>query len=265
MIVLLPFFRPPREPLDVGRGSLKDFPAETEGAFPVSLYGFESWKILGGKNGLRGRKKLTEFRWAGIEMHDNVIPAVCIGSACDLITGHWKYVLKRTQFVISDRLKPEMHSFHVPRYSFSPTFVRKLSQALDFLYQNRRARVAFERWSSGYLRSDPIDTVLDCCSSLEAALNLPDELRLRMAMTAYHSLKRNKKRVFAMAYKMYNLRNKFIHGNEIPEISPSDQSDFVWAVGLLLSEFLKVGKLPDQKIINELIMRQCGTGLSPRT
>ena len=117
-------------------------------------------------------------------------------------------------------------------------------------------RIAIQRWYSSYTREDPLDTVLDCCSALEAAINLPDELRLRISLSVYHTLAKNRKRAFSLVYEMYRNRNDFIHGGRLPELSSKQQQNYIEVVAQVLYRYVDLGKIPDSKSMSKAILRQ---------
>lgn len=142
----------------------------------------------------------------------------------------------------------------MPTYNFNPNLVEKLTAGLRLLSSQRRFCISLERWYSSCTRRESLDTVLDCCSSLEAALSLPDELRLRIAFSVYYTVKTNKKRAFALAYEMYGIRNAFIHGGKIPKVSLAQKRSYIELVAEMLYRYVAIGKILDGGVINKMIL-----------
>jgi len=120
--------------------------------------------------------------------------------------------------------------------------------------ENKRFRISLLRWTATYFKNEPIDSVLDCCSALEALLHFPEELRLRIALSVYHILKSHKKESFVKTYKMYGLRNTFIHGDSIPNISDNERRSYIKLIREVLLQIIRDKRIPNIQRLNEKII-----------
>lgn len=87
---------------------------------------------------------------------------------------------------------------------------------------DKKARLRYsgglKRFIKGYVTSNFYDSILDLCASLEGVLQINDELRLRLALTAYYLT--TDKTVMNRIYALYKFRNDYIHNdmkNELDE------------------------------------------------
>ena len=250
MLINLPFYNAPKQPINLGNFTIRaTLGWEEKGSdFPVSVYGFETSK-------LPMHKKSPA--WAMLETPDNLIPSIIYATTLDLLSNHWKYVFKRTVTLARPMtLDRALDFIKVPRYNFTPSLINTFTRAIKFLSKERKARIALQRWSSSYARQDSLDSVLDCCSALEAAMNLPDELRLRISLSAYHLLKRYKKQGFALVYEMYGIRNSFIHGASFPEVDTNKQRSYIDVVAQILRRYIELGKIPSGDEMGKSILHQ---------
>jgi hypothetical protein len=68
------------------------------------------------------------------------------------------------------------------------------------------------------IKADSIgDMVLDLSASLESVFCVSDELRLRLSLMAFYITK--DKDIMKNIYDLYGYRNKYIHGNDIPNFN----------------------------------------------
>lgn len=262
MIVYLAFFKPPRDVIEISGGTLRrPTGAELEQFVDLAqvharrLYGID--EILG-PSGWHGLTKVNVTYTILETNNDDRIPRICYFALLDVLTKHWKYVLRREEYNRKYALKFKKTSAKhpkVPIYNFNPSLISKLEKGIRLLSKQRRFAISLERWYSSCTRSDPLDTVLDCCSSLEAALGLPNELRLRIAFSVYYTMQTNKKKAFALAYEMYGVRNSFIHGVKVPVVSREQQQSYIKIVADILYRFVVLGKLPNAEIINNMILK----------
>jgi len=252
MSIVLPYLKPPTKPQSLDNVVLKAVPYKEIGATgnTFSVFGYEIGKLFGTDS-----KDFDSLKVAVLEPFDNVVPLICYTALFDLITGNWKYMLARTKAVRSPiNLDHQRLCPRVPKYSTTEKVVRQLDKGIKLMRKSRRFRISLERWSSSYSREDALDTVLDLCSSLEAAFALPNELRLRLSLAVYHVLSDSKKQGFLTTYQMYGIRNKFIHGAQIPEVQENEKEQFIEIVRRVLRAFLHSGEIPNGERINQLII-----------
>ncbi len=192
------------------------------------------------------RMKYEEFPWTALELDNTLVPIKCYRALIDLVTNRWIYEIDWQGKKKSRRI------------SLTSKFIQLFNSGSSLLIKERKFRVALLRWSECYLRSDPLDTVLDCCSCLEASFQMGDELRLRTALAVYHTLKTNRKEGFRNVYEMYGVRNNFIHGANIPNISKDTRRKYVMLTADILMTFLKDAKMPDSLVLSKKIVEQFG-------
>lgn len=260
MIVFLAFFKPPKDVLKVSGVTLRRATSEEVKQF---MHAAEPYiRRLGGTElfgpiGQRGPVKVR-LKYTILETNDDRIPPVCYFALLDILKKTWMYVLRREEYYRKYALKlTATHVKHpkVPIYNFNPPLISKLEKGIQLLSKQRRFAISLERWYSSCTRSDPLDTALDCCSSLEAAISLPNELRLRIAFSVYHTMQTNKEKAFALAYEMYGVRNSFIHGDKTPIVSRRQQQSYIKIVADMLYRFIVLGKIPNVEMINRMILK----------
>lgn len=167
----------------------------------------------------------------------------------ELITGRWRERCqsKGVKHDENYRLKNPLRQF-----TLTETMTSKLETGIE-LCSNKRFRIAIDRWNTGLRRADPLDAVLDLCSSLEACFGLSSELRLRLSFAVRAVLKRNKKTSAKLVYEMYGVRNDFIHGSKIPEISRDQKAAFIAVVSEILVSIIRKGAIPSAQVIQKEI------------
>ncbi len=135
----------------------------------------------------------------------------------------------------------------IPRGNLSLKNSKLISQGIKFLRNNktRRFNIALHRFAASYKRTDPLDSILDCCSCLEALYNLSDELRLKISLISFHIVSVNKKKTLEKIYEMYGLRNDFIHGNKIPVVSNEQVQVYMSYTADILMSILRSGEIPN--------------------
>jgi len=191
------------------------------------------------------------LRWTALKIADVNAPQLCYTSLTDLLTDTWEYELEwRTE-------SRDEHTKRI-RQEVNANFVERFNAGLRLLFANRRFQIAMIRWSRCFKRFDPLDTVLDCCSCLEAAFQMGDELRLRTALAVYFTLDEEPELGFCTAYSMYGVRNKFIHGSKIPDVMEEERRKYVRLVATLLDRFIKVGAMPDRNDLDAKILSKFG-------
>ena len=107
-------------------------------------------------------------------------------------------------------------------------------------------------------RLDPLDVVLDCCSSLEALFQTRAEHRLRTALGVYETISTRKQQAFRLAYHVYGLRSEFVHGGRIPSVSDATRLQLVALVAAILGNSIHAGRAPKPDEINTRILERFG-------
>jgi hypothetical protein len=253
MSIFLPFIKSPKETLKLSvitlHGITKEQILESNPKKPKSgIVGFELMQLFSVTK--------NEQRWTVLETDNTGIPNDCYGALFELLTDHWTYILKREErihksfdTVASDRYPT------LPHYTLNKLLTKNVKQGVELLLKERQFRVSLLRWNSSYLREDPLDTILDCCAALEAAFRISDELRLRISLSVYHILNKHKREGFLTVYKMYGIRNSFIHGEDIPTVTKQEQKSYITIVAYVLSRFVVLGKIPKGQDISLAITR----------
>lgn len=245
--IIFPFFNPPKNPiklsstLSIKKTSRTDLNINYEYT-DFNFYGFEHEAI---------RKKY----WAILEGVKKGIQDECYIALLDLYTKHWRYEFKRTDYLnyLKIPFGGKKEEINIPKYIFNKLFIENIKSGLHLL-SNRRFSISLLRWYSSYKRTDPLDIVLDCCSALEALFSLSDELRLRIALSVYHILIKDKKQGFLKVYEMYGIRNNFIHGNKIPDVTSEQCREYVEILSKIFTAIVTLRELPDSKKLTELIL-----------
>lgn len=134
-------------------------------------------------------------------------------------------------------------------------FLSKMKNILEICRKkkNLKIQISLNRLMTSFTRSEPLDGVLDLCSSIEAFYGISDELRLRISLITFQLLK--SKSCMENMYEMYGIRNDFIHGNSIPNITPDQLEKYQKTVIEILKFPVKTGKMPDIGELNSNIIK----------
>lgn len=252
MIVYLPFFKPPENVLRISNVNIRR-PTDTEDEQMCTqrIFAFtgREW------NAIRPNAPIKRLGYAVLETSNDKVPSPCYNALLHVLTRHDAYSMELKNCKPQSIFSRDFELPKVPIYKFSPSLVNKLKKGLPLLTKNKRFQISVLRWDASFARNEPIDTVLDCCSSLEAAFSLPNELRLRLAFSAYHTVKTNKKKAFNIVYEMYGKRNSFIHGGAIPDVSVEQQRNYIKIVADILCRFVELGKIPDGDTLNKKLLQ----------
>lgn len=119
----------------------------------------------------------------------------------------------------------------------------KLVQSKDF----SRFQNALLYWRFSYEREDFIDSVLDLAISIESIFAVSDEQSLKIPIFVYHFLKNDRYSSLQTVYKLYQLRNTIIHGNELPVITSQQRFEMINVVAQILKKVISNEKLPKSK------------------
>ncbi len=123
------------------------------------------------------------------------------------------------------------------------THLDKLVQSKDF----RRFQNALLYWRFSYEREDFIDSILDLAISIESIFAVSDEQSLKIPIFVYHFLKHDRYSSLQTVYKLYQLRNTIIHGNELPVITSQQRFEMINVVARILKKVISDEKLPKSK------------------
>lgn len=254
--LLLPFIEPPGERIDLdlatvstvlGTALEKD---ERIAHSPIGLRGGELSYLVKRRG---GRASFDKSRWTLME-HDLDLPDEAVKGVVALVTNSGEHVLRQTQHLKGPSPHPGL--LRPPRYRLTPTRVEPIRNALALMAEkkSRRFTISVRRWVGSLEREDPLDSLLDCCSSLEALFGLSDELRLRLAFAVYTTVSSQKKAAGKLTYEMYGLRNVFIHGGKITSFSDEQQLQLVRLVRRVLLSVARRGSLPGSQELSSAVL-----------
>jgi len=242
---LLPYFRPPKEPFGTDRSEVRPIHLDEirdigDTVLSTALYMYEIMELFG-KPGRLGAFE-TALRTVVLTSVPE-IPEESLTALADLVSQNWLYIQQRSRALADPPLGAVRPLPSV--YTFTTTRQAAYKEGLALLEASRPFRIAMLRWAAGLTRTDPLDSVLDYCSALEALFRLRDELRLRLSLSVYHVLKRGKREAFHAVYEMYGIRNKFIHGGAVPDVSFESAEEYGTTVAAVLGNIVSRGALPD--------------------
>ncbi len=258
IVWLLPFFNFPKETIkinniEIGKSKLGDIKKNYGTNYLGNSFTVGELTDLSEKRG----EEWDEALWSVLVMeNDDKISIVCYVAMLDLFTAHWKYVLSRDYILRNNRQLVVSTSTNPPMYSFNKTVINKFGKGIKLL-SSKRFKIALQRWGTSYTREDALDSVLDCCSALEAVMSCESELRLRISLMAYHLVKENKKQVMCDVYKMYGIRSKFIHGSGIPLVTEEERILFIEIVANILKAIIRDQEIPKKGFLDKKIFDTC--------
>ncbi len=213
-------------------------------------------------------KKGFENLLMGIFYFDNSIEGKDLSTLLDLVLGNWKFYLIPSEKLhdalfrgvavsindIESHTKKKDLSI-IPLGKLDNDAIRLIKQGIDLLKdnKNKRFKIALHRFSASYKRNDPLDSILDCCSTLEALYNISDELRLKTSLISYHLVKKNKKKTLDIIYEMYGKRNDFVHGNKIPDVCKEEQVEYICCTAAILLSIIELTKIPSSEDLTKKI------------
>jgi len=193
-----------------------------------------------------GRKfEPNTAEWSILELPTFELPEYCYSVIFDLIHSHWKHYLN-------------WHTEKTPPlYNWDRRSIREIESIIILAQKFRRFQISLMRWGTSYTRQDPLDAILDCCSSIEAIMSCKDEIRLRISLASYQIVKRNKRKVMKTVYEMYGIRNEFIHGSKIPEVNHQDVIKYIEVTSNIILSIPKNRNLPkvdelSSRLLNKL-------------
>ncbi len=184
--------------------------------------------------------------------------------AIDLALGRWSYILRKHQALSQAHVG---HAFPKPvLYHLTPARTQLLSVVLPRLRRGtvkcrRRLQLSLRRWHAALNTAVGIQSVMHGLAALEGLLlQGTGDMRLRLAIRAAAVVGPGHRReVFAQIYRNYKRRNEVAHGSDIPELSPSDQLDFIKATTRVMSVALSHG-LPDPASLDARVLPWIGLG-----
>jgi hypothetical protein len=249
LVVVFPWLREVKVPVPVeGGGRLFTATSADLGDLDFTIRPVDLPNLFGAS---WAELKYENLRWTALEIPDENVPQLCYAGLTDLLTDTWEYELEWRAASRDEHPKRN-------RQEVNDTFVARFNAGLRLLFANRRFQIAMIRWSRCFKRSDPLDTVLDCCSCLEASFQMGEELRLRTALAVYFALDEEPELGFRTAYNMYGIRSKFIHGSKIPDVTEEERRKYVKLVATLLDRFIEVGAMPNRNDLDAKILRKFG-------
>lgn len=218
----------------------------------------QEWQVLAKKQGLKETENWGNLIFPVVEYSNDEIPSICVKSLFELVFNIWMHCLESNREL--NLSLGEEKECNVPYVSLTQKNLKLIKEGYKILNgnknENKRFKISLQRWSSSYIRSVPLDSVLDCCSSLEALLSFPNELRLRFSFSVYHILRKNKKASMLKIYEMYGVRNSFIHGGRVPKVSKNEQEEFIRIVANVLLQIIKNGNMPKSNVLSKKIIEQ---------
>jgi len=160
----------------------------------------------------------------------------------DLVSGDWRHrfhVPMPTKWIRGATMPRAIRMRHL-----TPQFAVRLRAGMEFLVKTRRLEIALHRWGASYKRGNALESVLDCCAALEAVINTESELRLRLALSVGELVARGKEHSRRMVYRLYGVRNKFVHGAALPSVPSTDAEALVAVTAAVLNGIIRTRKLP---------------------
>lgn len=159
------------------------------------------------------------------------------------------YIQRLSLFINNDfnLSKPHPDSMPIAR-EINERYIKLFSNGIKLCTKKSgvKVQVAFYRFFASYQRSDNLDSILDLCSTIEAIYNINNELRLKIALITGALL--NDSNSMKKMYKLYSIRNNFIHGNSIPTVGDEELKDYQSLIHRILQLLLNTGQ---SKIITE--------------
>ena len=205
-----------------------------------------------------GRRDSGQARWAVLEYDFVSAPEAAIVGLVDAVTNTSDFLLRQRRLV-NRPIGEHWGMLKPPSYRITQRRAELLRNGFALLRRKsgdaRRFKVALQRWATSYERDDPLDSVLDCCSALEALFGARDELRLRLAFSVYFTVPRQRKSLARLTYRMYGLRNDFIHGGKVPAVSEKEQDQHVQLVRTVVLAVVHNKTLPRRAELDQSIIR----------
>lgn len=189
---------------------------------------------------------VEEAKWTLIENNEKNVPDQYLRNIAWLIADNFELVSNKHD-------TSSLSTIHIDK-NFINYFDNGIKIAKN--KKNKNYQIAVSRFISSFRREELLDSVLDCCSAIEAFYQVSDELRLRIALITYQLLPFEKKDCMRLIYEMYGIRNDFIHGNDIPDLCSSDISKYQQILSKALRIPLETGKMPDFSQLNRDIIEK---------
>jgi len=245
---------PPSKPITIGKHEIKvvNLKEMKDYEFGSMVYGKSLEDIIHNEEKFY-RKKARLESWLCTVIIINAISENTepYAAAFALLNNTWKYLYNQWLRKFDKQIMP---IGKVPAFKLTESKVADLTKIINLLEKEKRYQVSLTRWISSLQRSDKLDSILDCCSAIEPIINCKDEIRLRISIATKELLKPKSKQLAKHVYKMYGIRNNFIHGNGIPQISNEDVCKMIDVVAELLINIGYAGKLPTQEEIDQKVL-----------
>lgn len=149
---------------------------------------------------------------------------------------------------IASEIKHPLVSINNSEYEMFTNFFRIVTTK-DY----KRLQNALLYWKLSYEREDFIDSILDLAIAVESIFTVSDEQSLKIPIFVFHFLDTDRYRSLKTIYNLYRLRNRIIHGNDLPQITSDERMEIINVVAELLIKVIKAEKLPKTKDLEEAV------------
>ncbi len=251
--ILLPYFKPPIKPISIENieicgvswDALDNELGKNE-ILPVTIGEFDNIVKMRGFE----KSDYDKISWTILRVNNDK-NACDYATIFDLVSDNWKYLQKvndnsRIQLSIFEKNHTQVNS--APVYKLTSKFIRQITAAVKLANENKKVLIALHYWRLSYMQIDNINSLLHCCSCLEALFSLDGEIRLRLAL--YASTYLNQKKISSYVYRMYGIRNDYIHGNKIPIIN--DKNIYLSIIAQVLRKAVAQG-IPSAVQLDKII------------
>lgn len=175
-------------------------------------------------------EKLNDYEWTVVEVNEEY----CDSSLRDVI----QFINCGLVDIDIDKLC-KVTSNYLLLYNNKNNYLQKYLQSII-------------RFTKAINKNEPGDQILDITASLESVLKISDELRLRLALIAYQLTK--DRDIMKDIYKIYSLRNSYIHSNMIPIVDKIEMNKLLISAYRILEIPLLTGNLFNTKELNDHIL-----------
>jgi hypothetical protein len=247
MATVLFQFHPPEAAILLKHGKLMAVSLEELKSLDTGDQSLIAWELLD------ATRRFPSVKDARVTVIDGLAPEVShesVVALAELVTDRWQETSTRRRQTFS--LTPGKREEMLPQFTITPALSAQIDDGITLLIKEKRFRFALERWYTAICRSVDLDAVLDLCSSLEACFAVGNELRLRLAFAVYTTLRHERGQGFRTTYKMYNIRSRFVHG-ENPGLTRDEVVSFAGVVAEVLRVVLAEMVLPSAERLHSAI------------
>ncbi len=203
------------------------------------------------------------------EDHNKVSPK-CFTALCELVFNLYPYIIEKSMEVAKLSKSYEgiselgrrrivgtnlIEGINVPLVDVNNTH-DEMFQHFNKIITSRefgKFQNALLYWRVGFEREDFIDSILDIAIAVESLFSVSDEQSLKIPIFVFHFLDINKHKSMMSIYKLYQFRNRIIHGNDLPVIDADLRMEVINVTAKILYKVLQTEKLPQAKILEESI------------